>query len=952
MRPVASRLCVIGAFTLLSSSVGGGPQPAHPAGAVPAIQYEKYSLDNGLEVILSEDHRLPLTAVNLWYHVGPANEEPGRTGFAHLFEHMMFQGSKHVATDTHFKVLEAAGASQINGTTDFDRTNYFETIASNQLELALWIESDRMGYLLDKVDRTAFANQQDVVRNERRQSVENQPYGIAEEALFHQLFPKSHPYYADVIGSHADVQAAQLDDVKAFFKQFYSPNNCSLAIAGDIDKAATKKLVEKYFGPLKRGADVPPFTAKTPAIDAERKVVMKDHVELPRLYVGWITSPIFKPGDADADIAAEILGGGNSSRLYKRLVYEQQIAQSVTAQQYSLILGSVFELTLTARPGHTVDELERALDAELEAFRRDGPQDAEVERARNSIETRVVRQLENLGGFGGVADRLNMYNHYLHDPGYLPKDAERHRAVTAVSVRTFAQQQLRTEARAIVDAIAGEQDLGAPVPTPPAVVAKPGEGAESLNPDAAWRNQQPKAGPQRALSLPVPQTFRLANGLQVFLLPRPGLPIVSASLVIRSGTEVNPPDRPGLAGFTGAMLTEGTASRSALQVADDAAQLGAALSADSSIDLSRVTTSSLTQNFPSALALVADVALHPAFPPEELERQRKSRLAALAENRANPSSVVRTVEYAALYGPQHPYAHLELGTDASIAATTRDDVVGFWKRNYVANNAALIVAGDVSRATLRPIVERTFGGWSPGRPAVAPVAIAQPTSARVIIVDTGAAQQSQVRVATIGAPRSTRDYPRMQVLNQITGGLFSSRINMNLREEHGYTYGAFSDFVFRRMPGPFFVSSGIRTDVTAPAIGEILKELKKLHDSPVTEDELALGRDAIVRGLPALFETSDRAVASVSDIYLYDLGPAYYSEFQRSLATVNTESVFGAARKYFVPERMIVVVVGDRAKIEPEIRKLNVGPIEFRDADGSLVKKAGSDPARSGRLRN
>ena len=934
-----SQVCLAGALALLSSSVRMGAQAGPAPGGLPAVQYEKYMLDNGLEVILSEDHRLPLTAVNLWYHVGPANEEPGRTGFAHLFEHMMFPGSKHVANDTHFKTLEAVGASSINGTTDFDRTNYFETVPSNQLELALWIEADRMGYLLDKVDRTAFANQQDVVRNERRQSVENQPYAIAEEAMFQQMFPKSHPYHGVVIGSHADIQAAQLDDVKAFFKQYYAPNNCSLAIVGDIDKAATKRLVEKYFGPLKRGPAVPPIAATIPAIERERRLTVKDKVELPRVYAGWITSPIFKPGDAEAAVAAEILGSGTASRLYKRLVYEQQIAQSVAAVQYSLILGSVFEVTITARPGHSADELQRALDAELETFRRDGPQDAEVERARNSLETRMVRELESLGGFGGVADRLNRYNHFLHDPGYLPKDAARIRAVTSAAVKTFAQEQLRGEARAVVHAVPGDQDLGAPVPTPPAVTAKPGEGAESINPDAPWRNQQPKAGPAPALALPVPRSFRLANGLQVLYLPRPGLPIVSAALVIRSGTEVNPPDRPGLADFTAAMLTQGTTSRSALQIADEAAHLGTSLSANSSIDISQVTTSALTQNFPTALGLLADVVLHPAFPAEELERRRKSRSAALAEQRSDPANVARTVAYAALYGAKHPYAYLELGTEKAIAATTREDLERFWKRNYVANNAALIVAGDVTVETLRPVVERTFGGWAAGRPAVAPPAVPQPTAARVVIVDTGKAQQSQVRVSTIGATRASRDYPRIEVLNMITGGLFSSRINLNLREEHGYTYGAFSRFVLRRMPGPFFVSSGIRTDVTAPAVAEIMKELKKLRDTGVTEDELTLGRDALARSLPAYFETSDRAVSAVSDIYLYDLGPRFYSDLPKELAVVNTESVLGAARKYFVPARMISVVVGDRAAVEPELRKLNLGAIEYRDATGNVVKK-------------
>src|SRR5262245_1886991 len=368
----SSRAFVLLAVTavLAAGCSGASSQPGTPAPAASALKvdFEKFTLPNGLDVILSEDHRLPLVAVNLWYHVGPANEEPGRTGFAHLFEHMMFQGSKHVPGDLHFKTVEAAGGTDLNGTTDFDRTNYFETMPADRLETALWLESDRMGYLLDDLDQSKLSNQQDVVRNERRQSVENQPYGIVEEELYHQLFPKGHPYYASVIGSHADIQAAKLDDVKAFFKQFYAPNNASLVIVGDINKATTRTLVEKYFGSLKRGADVPKPSVKTPPITAERRAVVKDQIELPRVYMAWLTSPIYAPGDADADVTAGVLGGGKSSRLYKTLVYEKQIAQDVSAGQQSLTHGSVFTIQVTARPGHTTDELEKAIDEELNKF--------------------------------------------------------------------------------------------------------------------------------------------------------------------------------------------------------------------------------------------------------------------------------------------------------------------------------------------------------------------------------------------------------------------------------------------------------------------------------------------------------------------------------------------------------------------------------------------------------
>src|SRR4029453_16819675 len=396
--------------------------PSTGNASAPRLEHQTFTLKNGLKVILSEDRRLPMVAVNLWYHVGPANEIPGRPGFAHLFEHMMFQGSKHVAADTHFKLLEAAGASDINGTTDFDRTNYFETVPSNELELALWIESDRMGYLLDVLDEKALANQRDVVRNERRQGLENQPYGVAEEALYQALYPAGHPYHGVVIGSHADLAASELKDVQQFFKEYYTPNNASLAIVGDFDPVVARRLVEKYFGTLKRGPEVPTITAKTPPITSEKRLTVTDTVQLPRVYMAWLTPAIFKPGDADADLAADILGGGKSSRLYKSLVYDKQIAQTVQVTQESLILGSKFTVQATARPGHTAQELEDVINAEVTRLREEPATSAELERAQNTIESTLILGLETLGGFGGKADRLNSYEHYLHTADYLEQD--------------------------------------------------------------------------------------------------------------------------------------------------------------------------------------------------------------------------------------------------------------------------------------------------------------------------------------------------------------------------------------------------------------------------------------------------------------------------------------------------------------------------------------------------
>ncbi len=629
-------------------------RPAQPSGDAPVLRFETMTLKNGLQVILSPDRRLPLVAVNLWYHVGPANEEPGRTGFAHLFEHLMFQGSKHTPPDSHFRMLEAAGATGINGTTDYDRTNYFETVPANQLELALWIESDRMGYLLDTVDQAALANQQDVVRNERRQSLENQPYGIAEEAVVQLLYPKGHPYYGYVIGSHEDIQAAKLDDVKQFFKRYYAPNNASLAIVGDFDPAQARTLVEKYFGTLKRGPDVPPITVKTPPVTAERRAVVEDRIELPRLYMAWLTSPIFAAGDAEADIAATVLGGGRSSRLYKKLVYEQQIAQDVSVVQQSLMLGSQFQIAVTARPGHTLEEIEKAVDAELQVLRTTPPDVREVERARNTFETRIVTGLEALGGFGGVADRLNSYNHFLKTPEYLQQDLGRYRAVTPAGVLAFAKAQLTPSSRVVVHVVKGTPRLSSP-PTPPAVQSVPGQGAESINADEPWRKDPPPAPASRTyMQVPTPESTTLANGLTVLLAPRRGLPVVAANLVIRTGSDSNPADAPGLANFTAAMLSQGTASRSALQIADDVAQLGATLTANSSMDATTVSTRSLTKNFPAALDLVADVALRPSFPAAEIDRQRAGRLGQLVQQRESAQAIASKIVAGVLYGDSHP----------------------------------------------------------------------------------------------------------------------------------------------------------------------------------------------------------------------------------------------------------------------------------------------------------
>src|SRR5918993_3958269 len=909
-----------------------------PPSDIPKLDIEKYTLPNGLEVILSEDHRVPLVGVDLWYHVGPAHEAPGRTGFAHLFEHMMFQGSKHIESDAHFKLLAGAGATGVNGTTGFDRTNYFETMPSNQLELALWLESDRMGYLLETVDQAKLTNQQDVVRNERRQSTENRPYGIVQEALFQALFPKGHPYHGVIIGSHADIQAAKLEDVKEFFRQYYAPNNATIAIAGDIDKAATKKLIEKYFGTLKRGPAVPPVNVPTPVITSERRLVVEDRVELPRIYMAWITPAFFKEGDADADIAGSVLGQGRVSRLYKKLVYEKQIAQDVNAYQYSTMLGSVFGIEATARPGRTLQEIETVINEEVEALRTKGPTAAEAERARNVLETQMFNGLQLVGGFGGVADQLNLYNHYLGTPDYLAQDVARRRRVTPESVRQFAQRYLAPNSRVVVHGVPGKQILAPEVPKPAEQTKTGAAETTSINADEPWRQKQPGAAAARAVRGPLPESFELPNGLTVIALPQTaGVPVVSANLLLRSGGDANPLDKPGLASFTAALLDQGTATRNALQLAEEVAQIGASLTTGTSRDATTIASSSLSRNFPAALALVADVALRPSFPAEEVERVRATRLSALIEQRANPNQVVTNVTGKVLYGP-HQYGFSEIGTTESNKQLTRDDLQAFWRQHFVPGNAALVVTGAITVPELRKLTQSTFGSWPRGTAAPAKLGVPATAPSRLVIVDRPGSPQTQLRVVTFGVPRSSPDYVPVRVMNTILGGMFASRINMNLREQHGYTYGANSQFVFWRSGGPFSVGTGVRTDVTAPAVHEVMLELKKMSETRVTPEELTLAKDAITLQLPALFETSDRTTTSLSTLFTHGLPLNYYSNLSEQISVVDAQAVQEVAKKYLVTDKFVVVAVGDRSKIGEALEKELGTTAELRDAEGAPVK--------------
>ncbi len=911
---------------------------------VPDFKYERYTLPNGLTVLLHEDHRLPLVAMDIWYHVGPVNETAGRTGFAHLFEHMMFEGSEHVGEKAHFKYLEGAGATGINGTTSFDRTNYFETLPSNQVETGLWLESDRMGFLLETLDREKLTNQRDVVRNERRQG-ENSPYRLSREEMFHQLFPKTHPYYANVIGSHADIEAARLNDVRDFFHNYYTPNNANLAIAGDFKPAEIKALVEKYFGPIKRGPDAPPVNVDTPPITAERRVTVTDTVQLPRVTYAWLVAPAFQPGDAEADLVSDILGGGKSSRLYRKLVYEKQIAQSVDCSDFNLKLRSVFSCNVTARPGITAEQLQTAMDEELETLRAKGPTQAELDGARNKMLTALISGLQSLGGFGGVADTMDYYNYYTGDPGYLPKDIKRYQAVTVASVTSFAQSMLGKDQRVVVTAIPGKKVVN-DVPRSPADtdadVKITAPYPQTFEDAQSWRKEQPKAGPPPTLHLPVPKVFTLSNGMKVYLVEDHALPVVSATVVDRAGGEANPEGKPGLSAFTAQLLTEGTKERSANEIADQTDELGIKLTSLGTMDAAVAGFSGLSNTTDASFDLLADVVQHPAFSPEEVERVRKQRLTSIVQEADQPTQAVIRVGDKALYGDQ-PYGYRPIGTAASVKAITRDDLSNFWQEHYGPKNAALVIAGDVKEAEARQMAERYFSDWSaPKLTQVTPLPTVNRSffQRKVIIVDRPGSPQTVLYAFGFGVPRSTPDYPATLVMNDILGGLFSSRLNMNLREQHGYTYGARSRFSFFREGGPVYAGAQVRTDVTAPAAKEMFVELNRIGKDPATPAELKLARDGQLRSLPGQFETVDEVDSQVEEIFNYSLPVDYFAKLPAAFEAVTPEAVEQVAKNDIHPDQMILIAVGDRAKIEPGLKDLNLGPIEIRDSMGDPATDA------------
>lgn len=874
---------------------------------LPKITYEKYELSNGLDVILYEDHTLPTVTVNVWYHVGSKNEKPGRTGFAHLFEHMMFEGSEHHPDDFS---TDAFGGYD-NGSTSEDRTNYLTIIPSNYLEYLLWLESDRMGCLLPAMTQEDLNVQRDVVKNERRERVDNTPYGKSEELYLPVLFPPEHPYSHSVIGSMEDLSAASLADVQDFFRMFYVPNNASLCIAGDFHSAQAKTWVEKYFGTIPAGQPIDRLEHWDFKLNGVTRIKAEDNISLPRLYCVWPAPALFAPGDAELDLLSDILSSGKNSRLYKTLVYEKQIAQDVDASVDSREIGSVFVITITAREGHTLDEIEQVMDAVLTEVRDKGFTAAELAPHQTATEAAFVRSMQRIGGFYSISDRLNAYNTYIGNPDGFQWDLDRYSKAAAADVSRAAKQYLDLNNRIILHLVPQGDLTAATVEVDRTKVPAP--------------VAEPVFGP------PVIKQTKLANGVPMLLVEKHNLPLLQINLAFKGGYAMDPLGKAGLATLTADMLDEGTKSRNSLRINEDAQKLGAQLGASASWDGLSVGVNVLKTNMDAGLALLADVVVNPTFPADEMERRQQSMLGTIQQQMRQPFTAAFKVYGRLLYGAQHPYGQPSTGTgtETTVKSITRDDVVNFYAKNCGLNNAAFVVVGDITLDEAKTKLEKAFAAWKPGTAVIADIPEPTPLSqTRIYLVDKPGAPQSAVVMGNLGLKRSDPDYIGAAVMNHALGGSGVARLFLNLREEHGYTYGAYSNFSSRRGVAPFAAYAQVQTDITEKAVTEFVKELRDIRGPrPVSESELAVAKDNLVKGFPQDFETFGSLAGQLNTIFLQNLPMTEWSDYVGKVSAVNPAEATRQAQAHIKPDALLIVVVGDRQKIEAPLRALNLGEV-------------------------
>lgn len=888
------------------------------------INFTEYTLDNGLRLVVHVDDKAPIVAVNVWYHVGSKNEKSGKTGFAHLFEHLMFNGTENY-DDEYFKPFERVGATGMNGTTNFDRTNYFENVPKTALDMALWMESDRMGHMLGAVTQEKLDEQRGVVQNEKRQG-DNQPYGKVFYSILAGLYPEGHPYSTSIIGSMDDLNAASLDDVHEWFKTYYGPNNAVVVVAGDVTPEDVREKVEHYFGDIPPGPPLSKPDEWVVKLQRDKREIMQDRVPQARIYKVWGGPSITDRDTELLSLVGSILAGGKNSRLFERLVYNDQIATSAEADMESIEIGGLFSVSATAQPGGDLQLVEKVLNEEIERLLTDGITEDELERVKAQYRSSFVRGLERIGGFGGKSDLLASNAVYEGDPGAYRISMALLSAATTDDVEAAARRWLT----------AGAYHLEVH-PFPELAAAETG----------ADRSAVPETSTFPEVTFDQFERDFLGNGLELIVAHRDAVPIVNVSMSFDAGYASDQFGELGTSSLAMTMLDEGTDKRDALQISDELARLGAGFSAGSGIDASTVGISALQENLDKSLEIYADIVLNPAFPENELERLKNMRMAQIQREKAQPVGLAIRIFPALLYGKDHAYS-MPLsgsGTEASVSRINREALVNYHRTWFRPNNATMIVVGDTTMEEMKPKIERLFRNWKPGETPTKNIADVEVSATpKIFIVDRPDSEQSVILAGNVAPSVGEGNEIAIETMNEIIGGSFTSRLNMNLREDKSWAYGASTLMIDTKGQRPFIAYAPVQSDKTMESMAEIRRELSEyLGERPATNEEIAKVKDNNTLSLPGRWETSAAVLRDIGEIVTYDLPDDYWDTYADNVRSVSAQQVVTAAEQIIKPDNLIWIVVGDRAKIESRIRELEFGEISILDVDGNVTESTRLD---------
>jgi zinc protease len=915
---------------------------------IPDLAYSRFALPNGLTVVVHEDHKAPVVAVSVWYHVGSSYEPKGKTGFAHLFEHLMFQGSEN-HKDEFFKPFELAGATDQNGTTWLDRTNYFETVPTSALDMALWMESDRMGHLLGAIGQPQLDEQRGVVQNEKRQG-ENQPYGRASELIQAEAFPANHPYHHDTIGSMADLNAASLGDVKQWFRDYYGAANTVVVLSGDITPAQAKEKMLKYFGDIAAGPRVPrPQPWVTPR-DASTHSTMTDNVAQTRIYREWNAPGRGTTDENLLELAAAVLGGSKTSRLYQRLVYQDKLADDVSVEVEQHVLASLFQLQVDVKKGVDPARVDAAIADEWQRFLKDGPSADELARVKTQTRASFVRGLENVNTQASILAEGQLYR---NDPGAYLKDFNEFMAATPDAVRAVANKWI-AKGDYTLTVVPGKVDA-ADTATAAGRAAEPGAPAAVLSAKGDYTTVASSVDRSKGLpaissfpdlSFPALQRGKLANGVEVILAERHTVPAVQLQLLFNAGYAADQGRKLGTSSFSMAMLDEGSKELDSVEIAKRKQRLGALIAAGCGLDYCNASLNALDDQLKPSLDLFADIVRNPAFREADISRLRGQWLAGIAQEKSQPTGIALRTLPPLLYGKGHAYAipFTGTGTEASIASLTAADMHAFMGDFIRPDNMKILVAGDTTLDKIIPQLNAAFGDWKAPAGKLPPKNIgkvAPPQHARVYLVDRPGAQQSLILAGSLAPSTEAPNDLEIQTMNSAFGGTFTSRLNMNLREDKHWAYGAFSFLRPALGQRPFMLYAPVQTDKTAASVAEMLKEAKGVIGAqPLSSAEIGKIKVGDVRSMPGAYQTTSAVMGALQGIVQYHRPDDYVQTLKSRIEAQSDASVEAAAKEIIHPDQLTWVIVGDLKTIEAPVRALKLGDVQVLDADGQPAAKA------------